>query len=142
MSTYATQQNHEAVVDATLITRCCSECSVIYAIPVRMRERAMESGGSWYCPNGHNQSPIGKTLEQKLEQERARAGRLAAELDQTAASASAQRAAATRARNERDRAKKRHAAGVCPCCNRSFKQLRRHMKSKHPDYDPAAKVSS
>lgn len=24
-------------------------------------------------------------------------------------------------------------AGVCPCCNRTFKQLAAHMKTKHPD---------
>lgn len=23
--------------------------------------------------------------------------------------------------------------GVCPCCNRSFENLRRHMESKHPE---------
>jgi hypothetical protein len=24
--------------------------------------------------------------------------------------------------------------GVCPCCNRSFTNLRRHMTTKHPEY--------
>lgn len=32
------------------------------------------------------------------------------------------------------RTKKRGGHGVCPCCNRTFQQLARHMKSKHPDY--------
>lgn len=27
---------------------------------------------------------------------------------------------------------KRVQNGVCPCCNRSFWNLERHMKSKHP----------
>lgn len=30
--------------------------------------------------------------------------------------------------------KKRVAHGVCPCCNRSFTDLRRHMESKHPEF--------
>lgn len=30
--------------------------------------------------------------------------------------------------------KKRIHNGVCPCCNRSFTNLERHMKSKHPSY--------
>ncbi len=30
--------------------------------------------------------------------------------------------------------KKRISAGVCPCCHRSFKQLRQHMARMHPDY--------
>jgi hypothetical protein len=32
------------------------------------------------------------------------------------------------------RIKKRIAAGVCTCCNRTFKNLARHMANKHPDY--------
>jgi len=32
------------------------------------------------------------------------------------------------------RIKNRIANGVCPCCNRSFKNLAAHMKNKHPDY--------
>jgi DNA repair exonuclease SbcCD ATPase subunit len=43
---------------------------------------------------------------------------------------SAQKAQTTKAR-------KRAAAALCPCCNRSFVQLRRHMETKHPGYDPA-----
>lgn len=27
--------------------------------------------------------------------------------------------------------------GVCPCCNRSFKDVHRHMKSQHPEFNPA-----
>lgn len=36
---------------------------------------------------------------------------------------------------------KARGAGVCPCCNRTFSQLSRHMQSKHPDvpFVPAAK---
>jgi hypothetical protein len=30
--------------------------------------------------------------------------------------------------------KKRIAAGVCPCCNRTFKQLSAHMQRQHPEY--------
>jgi hypothetical protein len=34
--------------------------------------------------------------------------------------------------------RKRIQSGVCPCCNRTFENLGRHMKSKHPafDYEP------
>lgn len=28
----------------------------------------------------------------------------------------------------------RVGAGVCPCCKRTFQQLARHMKCKHPKY--------
>lgn len=38
------------------------------------------------------------------------------------------------AAREAERLRRRTAAGVCPCCNRSFVQLARHMKTKHPDH--------
>lgn len=41
--------------------------------------------------------------------------------------ASALKGVATRMRN-------RAAAGVCPCCNRTFSQLATHMKKQHPDF--------
>jgi hypothetical protein len=30
--------------------------------------------------------------------------------------------------------RKRAAAGVCPCCNRTFLALQKHMAHKHPDF--------
>lgn len=40
----------------------------------------------------------------------------------------------TKARMQVVRHKKRAAPGLCPCCNRSFVGLSRHMKTKHPQY--------
>lgn len=40
------------------------------------------------------------------------------------------KAAGTRA----SKLKLRAANGVCPCCNRTFKQLAAHMSSQHPKY--------
>ena len=70
---------------------------------------------------------------------RDRAGRLASERDQLAASLRGTKANAARTRKELHSVKARVAHGVCPCCNRTFKQLARHMKTKHPDYVEAAK---
>ena len=116
-------------------------CSITYAIPERLRADAARAGNSrisWYCPNGHSVTYLGISEEERLrrdlERERTRAGRLASERDQAKASERAQRAAATRARNQRDKERKRVGNGVCPCCNRSFTDLRRHMASKHPEH--------
>lgn len=32
--------------------------------------------------------------------------------------------------------KRRALAGVCPCCTRTFQNVQRHMKSKHPNVVP------
>lgn len=138
---------YEGTID--LSVKECPTCHITYAIPLRLDEAARQYNRaewpnntlSWYCPNGHPLSYIGRNEEQRLrdrlKREQEERARVSAERDQAAASAKAQRGAATRARNERDHSKQRHAAGVCPCCNRSFKQLRQHMAEKHPDYDPA-----
>lgn len=41
------------------------------------------------------------------------------------------KAQSTRLRKVKDRVKN----GVCPCCNRTFVNLQRHMHTKHPSYD-------
>jgi hypothetical protein len=117
-----------------LEAKSCPTCGVLYAAPSRLFLEKERHGGDWYCPNGHN-IVFCTTMEEKLKRERERAARLAAQRDQAEASARAQRGAATRARNQRDRLRTRAAAGVCPCCNRTFKQLARHMQSQHP-YGP------
>lgn len=131
----------------TLTTMCCPSCGVLYALPERLIAAARERGNRervWYCPNGHelgyNDAPgeaEADKLRRQLEDERARAGRQSARADQLESRLIAQKGAATRARNERDRLARRVQAGVCPCCNRTFKQLARHMATQHPDFERA-----
>jgi hypothetical protein len=112
-----------------------------HAVPEELRahqERQHRNGDpetSIYCPLGHSYIPAGKgeaeKLRERLTAERDRAAQLAAQRDQAEASARAYKGQATRAR-------KRAAAALCPCCGRSFVQLRRHMQTKHPDFDPEA----
>lgn len=40
------------------------------------------------------------------------------------------------------RIKNRIANGVCPCCQRTFKNLARHMKGQHPNYTNPDKVGA
>lgn len=120
-------------------------CGIRHAVPEeleRHRLRQHHNGrqvDSIYCPLGHAYVPAGKPeterLQESLQRERDRSARLAAEAEQAKASARAHKGAATKAR-------KRAKAGVCPCCNRTFKQLARHMESQHPDFDPAAAPST
>lgn len=123
---------------SNLTTMVCPECGVLYAIPERMRSYAERRGGfghMWHCPNGHELG-YGDDVAGKLKCAEDRAARLQSELDQTEASLRAQRGATTRARNQRDKDRKRIAAGVCPCCNRTFANVARHMASQHPEFGP------
>lgn len=130
--------------DTTLHVVSCPTCSITYAIPQSLYRSAQKwtgdrpNGWKIVCPLGHEWWYTGQNEEERLREQvrdqREFAGRLAAERDQALADARAQKAAKTRIRNSRERERQRTAAGVCPCCNRTFKQLARHMDRQHPDW--------
>lgn len=115
----------------------CGKCSVNFAMPVEMYKRCLSQGDTFYCPNGHPRVFV----ESEVDRLRKKTERLKREAE----------AAREQARTERQRRemaerrtaaqkgvvtklKKRSAAGVCPCCGRTFQQLARHMQNKHPDF--------
>jgi hypothetical protein len=114
---------------AILKTETCCSCGIIFAFPDYMMDRLSNIGGSFYCPNGHQQY-YAKTevarLREKLD-EQIRHSTLLSER------AFAAKNREKKVQAEINRLKKRTSAGVCPCCNRTFQQLARHMKSKHPE---------
>jgi DNA repair exonuclease SbcCD ATPase subunit len=122
-------------------TQECIECGVRFGVTPYFDERRRADKRSFWCPNGHTQAYV-----------ESEADRLRGELDKT--------------RRERDQLKQNEAwwsqrldlareeqkalkaqvkkitvrvgQGVCPCCNRQFVQLKRHMAVKHPTYKEAA----
>lgn len=113
-----------------VVEECCHKgCGISFAVTVDFQRRCLnDHARSFYCPNGHGQHYTGKTDAQKLQDAQARETALRDQL--TAAIRDGER---TRQQLMRDR--ERFSKGVCPCCNRSFDNVRRHMASKHPDYD-------
>ena len=103
-------------------------CDEHFAMSRDTYDETRRTGRTWYCPSGHPRIWRGPTTEQKLADAQARETALRDQLHAAEADAEA-----TRVRLVRDR--HRFANGVCPCCNRSFDNVRRHMESKHPDYD-------
>ncbi len=130
--------------DQTLEAHTCPACGILHAVPARLiqaaRDYPMNQPNGWtlHCPMGHSWGFPGETKEQvlrrELDWERRRSGNLAAQRDQARAEARGQKSAKTRFKNDRDRDRQRIAAGVCPCCNRSFKNLARHMAGQHPEF--------
>lgn len=112
----------------TLVTTSCW-CGVHLAIPKNLERWARNHKGSEvYCPLGHT-FIFTDTYDVQLaeEQRRHRATR-----DLLAAEERSHRSTRGALTKQRTRAK----VGLCPCCNRSFKQLAAHMKNKHPDFKP------
>ncbi len=116
----------------------CKTCGVWHCIPKVMYDGLQETGGYYHCPNGHQwgwRRGRKETDALKLERDRLaqdiayqqdRTKEAREQRDAARRSASAYKGAATRMKN-------RAKAGVCPCCNRTFQNLAKHMASQHPD---------
>jgi hypothetical protein len=105
-------------------------CGVLFAVPEKLLDTRRFDGESFYCPNGHRLSFDGNRtrLQNELARTKDRLASERARRDQTEASLRATKGVVTKL-------KKRATAGVCPAgCKRHFKDLERHMASKHPDF--------
>lgn len=96
----------------------CGECGGVYAINETYREQCHKYGKSWHCP--YCQVGWGYSGKGELEQEKKRHQETLARLNE---------ATAEKARLEQKM--KRVGRGVCPDCNRTFRNLERHMACKH-----------
>lgn len=134
---------HAAIqLDVSFQTVECGCCGGVYALTSRFVDEKRAKGESWTCPYcevgwGFKESAHKKEvreLKEKIERER----RQREWAEQRAESARAREETVRRSRaaikGQLTKTKKRVGRGVCPCCNRSFENLRRHMESKHPEY--------
>ncbi|MCA0318194.1 MAG: hypothetical protein LCH88_09010 [Proteobacteria bacterium] len=121
-----------------LVTEQCCNCGMAFAMTADFKKRRLKDRQSFYCPAGHSQHYTGKSKEDQLAEELSRERqRLARYADMLGEEGELRRAAerrASAARGQVTRLKKRAAAGVCPCCNRTFTNLARHMAGQHPGF--------
>lgn len=108
-------------------TTDCITCGVVIGLEASYYQERLRDHRNYFCPNGHSQYFSSESEAEKnarlLREEQARHQR-------TIARENEERAAKEKA----ERKLKRVTVGTCPCCKRSFKQLRAHMANKHPEY--------
>lgn len=110
----------------------CGTCGIRFALESGYHKKLLEDHDLWwYCPNGHKIHYLGKTVEDVLRDQLKWAKEDAERHRKSAESA---RRSTSVVRGHLTRVKRRVSHGVCPCCNRSFENLRRHMSTKHPEY--------
>lgn len=119
----------------------CVECGVAYCVSEGFDRARQADKKTFYCPWGHGQSykesetdRLRKALETQKQQNAMWAATANEQRERAEAaerSASAQRGVVTRLKN-------RASKGLCPCCNRSFVNLHRHMAGQHPDFTSEA----
>lgn len=130
--------------DGVAVTHMQCWCGVSFAIPKTLRDHYEREAGRFtlYCPLGHGMVPAGKSeadrLRDELAREKHRTEQAKADADwnrrrveQRDRQLAARKGQLTKLRN-------RVGRGVCPCCNRYFADLHRHMETKHTDWRPEA----
>lgn len=121
----------------TLVVEYCYKCGMPFGMTRDYNDQKRRDRTSFHCPNGHAQVYAGKTEEQKLREQLAdkqgtidwyanRNTELHDKITNLKYTNRALKAAKTKIMN-------RVKNGVCPCCNRTFKDLQSHFKSVHPD---------
>lgn len=130
----------------TLRSVACYLCGIHFAMPADHLERRIADGFNFWCPNGHSQGFIETEAMRLAKQLKAKNDELARQksaLDQShARNADLERTVAHQDRRINSykgvvaRTKRRVAKGRCPCCSAEFKNLKEHMKTEHPHWDP------
>ena len=113
--------------------QCCT-CGVLFGMDDGVYCNRADDGARFFCTNGHGQSFTESTVSKQrrqIERLTQREAMLQDEITAANRRANAFKGQATKLR-------KRALGGTCPCCNRSFQNLTRHMKTKHPDFLPDA----
>jgi hypothetical protein len=139
---YNKSEGEKFNADTTLVVVECPTCGITYAIPESLQASALRwkgdklNGWKLCCPLGHTWWYVGETEIQKARRQaqEARTRLLATRelLEHEQRSHAATKGHATRRRKKLERVQ----AGVCPCCNRSFQNLARHMAGRHPEFKP------
>lgn len=121
-------------------------CGIKHAVPSSLRRyqlRQRDDGNDYfiYCPLGHTHQPSGESTADRLRKQvverDAALVRARQSHDQTKASLRETEMARRAEKGAKTRIKNRIANGVCPACNRSFKDLHSHMACKHPHFTKA-----
>lgn len=131
-------------ISTTYVIRECNTCGIQFAVTEDFIERRDDHKG-FYCPNGHNlyfpqKSDADKLRDQLKEQERQTKkaeyeGFLyKQEYDREHEAHQATSKQLSTTKGQLTKTKKRIAGGACPCCNRSFVDLHKHMHTQHPEY--------
>lgn len=116
------------------VDMCCGECGIEFKVPEHFYSERKETGKGWFCPNGHSRV-FRESDVHVLTRERDRLKQQMAQKDDELSAERNRRILAERdaqrIADKAQRAAKRTLAATCPCCNRSFANLARHLKTQH-----------
>lgn len=123
--------SNSTLVLTSLVKEVCFHCGLIFGLEKNHHEALVKSHEEFYCPVGHKQYYCSETNEERLEKQLHRERQ---KHDQTKADLENKEYQRRNVKGQLTKMRNRIKSGVCPCCNRTFRDLHRHMKSKHPNY--------
>lgn len=136
-------------VDLELSTCWCGTPHAVPAELLRKQERDLNNGRDQeaiYCPLGHRYIKSGEgeaaKLRKWLEEREREVIRERQRHDQTRVELEATERKRRALKGNITKLKRRAAAGVCPCCTRTFQNLARHMETKHPEFATDEKLEA
>lgn len=115
----------------------CASCTVPFGVHKPVHQRRRNDGQTFYCPNGHTnvyRETRADQLEKELAKEKQRRVWAEESRDIAQREAKTQEHRARAYKGKFTHVKTRVGNGVCPCCNRTFQNLMRHMKTKHKNW--------
>lgn len=118
-------------------TITCYKCQISFAVPAQSKERWMANGELFWCPNGHSQAYCEtevQRLQKQIEQEKKRREWAEQSRDYSQKRNQTLEKQKAALKGVITKTRKRIANGVCPCCQRSFINLHKHIKHMHPNY--------
>lgn len=116
------------VIDFTMLE--CGGCGIPFFVPTKWKNNKVEQKGSFSCPNGCGRQFCGETKEEKLKREMLQLKQLHEDHNQKLIDKWLDE---KKKANDLQKQLKRVHKGVCPCCNRSFQNLKKHIETKHPE---------
>lgn len=120
----------------TMVKVHCAKCQILFGVTDDFKERRQDDHDEFFCPRGHNNYWPQDSDKDKLKKELAKSKeqyqreRIERQFHEKSAKAF---------KGKVTQIKKRIGNGVCPCCNRSFKNVRRHIGLQHPEFTDAKK---
>ena len=125
---------------ATVTIENCIDCGGPIALTSAQKAQLKRSHQTFYCAMGHSQIFVGesdteraKRLADELEAQKRMVDEWRKYGDDLTDRLNAERKSHATTKGQLTRTRKRIQHGVCPECNRTFKQLAAHMKAKHPE---------
>lgn len=131
-----------------LVPVCCYKCGVWFGMDSEHNESARRLGVGlpFWCPNGHSQSYTQSEADRvrdELAKQKHATDQAKADRDFWLNQTTEERARHERTKHRLNahkgvvtKLRKRVGAGKCPCCHHKFRDLREHMATQHPHWNP------